>query len=523
MSDDEMIDYLKEWRATESVLFGPTPEGLGGQLGVLAERRPERLFALADRLTGLSTTYLRHILQGWEQAIRKNGVALDWEQVIKVILFVAEQPDDGDVQDRFDEDISWRAAHQAAASLLDAALRQSSNVVPGLEFRSTIWSAIERLSQSPDPTPVREATGGMDAESTSINSVRPHAVSAAVMYLWWLVQAGVVVRGEDATGSAPEVWGFLDRHLDPQIDPSAAVRSTLGILYPFLTSVSPTWARDSAERLFVPSSDGDAFRANAAWDAYVRRAAPNRLTFEILAGIYLERLQTSQTSEQTAESRESTEARTADHVLLFYRDGLIGLDSDDGLIVALFANYTPLMRAHVSGHFGWLLFHQVELSEEQVERLQALWEWRRQMVDGGEDPAELAGFGWWFRSGKFPIRWAASQLAHAATLGVTFDGAGAIIEDLSIHAREITAEAVTALEAATRGREPWEVHGVGQASAPIIAAGLDSFDPEIRERANRLLQTLGAQGHLSLHDEVAALRAPSDVPPSAADVPDGGP
>ena len=117
-------------------------------------------------------------------------------------------------------------------------------------------------------------------------------------------------------------------------------------------------------------------------------------------------------------------------MLLFYRDGLIELDSDDGLMAALFANYTPQMRAHVLGHFGWLLFRQAELSEEQVVRLQALWEWRRQVVDGTDDPAELAGFGWWFRSGKFPTRWAASQLAHVASLGVAFDGAGAIMRTL---------------------------------------------------------------------------------------------
>lgn len=512
MSDDELIDYLKEWRVTETVHFGPTPEGLGRQLGVLAERQPERLFALADRLTELSPTYLRHVLQGWEQAIRKSGVSLGWEQVIKVILFIAEKPDEGDVQDRFDEDSGWRATQQAAASLLDEGLRRSSDVVPGLDLRSAIWSAIQRLSLSPDPTPVREAIRSMDAESTSINSVRPYAVSAAVMYLWWLVQAGVVESGEGAIHSAPEVWDFLDKRLDPQFDPSAAVQSTLGLLYPFLASVSPTWARDSAERLFVSGGeDGDDSRTDAAWDAYVRRAAPNKWTFEILTRIYFERLRLSKTSEHAAESRESTEARTAEHVLLFYRDGLIKLDSDDGLMAALFANYTPQMRAHVLGHFGWLLFRQVELNEEQVLRLQALWEWRRLMVDGGEDPAELAGFGWWFRSGKFPIRWAASQLAHAASLGVTFDGAGAIIEDLAVHAGEVTADAVTTLEAVTRGREPWEVHGVGQSAAPIIAAGLDSSDTEVRERADDILQTLGAQGHLSLHDDVAALRVTGDA------------
>ena len=207
MSDDEMIDYLKEWRAPESVHFGPTPEGLGGQLGVLAERRPERLFALADRLTELSTTYLRHILQGWEQAIRKNGVVLDWEQVIKVILFVAEQPDEGDVQDRFDEDISWRAAHQAAASLLDAALRQSSNIVPELEFRSAIWSAIERLSQSPDPTPVREATGGMDADNVALIRGDYDAAIAAILR---------ILEGWACWYHEPENNGAVAGYLDAQ-------------------------------------------------------------------------------------------------------------------------------------------------------------------------------------------------------------------------------------------------------------------------------------------------------------------
>ena len=522
MSGDELVDYLKAWKAPESNYFGPTPEGLGRQLAVFAERHPERLLNLADQLVELSPTYLRHILQGWKEAIRQEVVELDWEKVVKVILFIAEKPDEGDIRDNFDEDVGWRAAQQEAASLLEAALRLRSELAPRVGLRADVWAAIERLSLSPDPSPVREATSGMDAGSMSINSVRPYVVSAAVMYLWWLVQAEVVARGGDPADTAPEVWHLLDRHLDPQIDPSVAVRATLGSLYPFLASVSPAWARAKVEQFFVPGGgDENVVRADAAWASYVRRSVPNERMFEFLAGIYLERLRPTRAARLTTDSRESAEARTAEHVLLLYANGLIGLDSDDGLIAALFNNYTPLMRAQVLGHFGRLLFQQVEaLSEEQVVRLRALWEWRRQMVDSGEDPTELAGFGWWFRSGKFPVQWAASQLAHAATRGVTFDGSAPIIEVLAAHASEIAGDAVTVLEAFIRDREPWETQWVGKDSAPILAAGLDSFDPEVRARADRLLQTLGAQGLLSLRDEVAALRATGDAPPNAA-TPDG--
>lgn len=522
MTDDKLMDFLKEWEAPDAVAFGPSPEGLGRQLGVLAERRPERLCALADQIVELAPTYLRNIAQGWEKAVRAGGATMDWERVLAVLLFAAQQPDEGDRRYDFGEDVGWRATHQAVASLLDASLRLAPGTAPDAELRETIWSIIVLLAQSPDPSPAREATGDMDAEMTSINSVRPYAITAAVMYLWWLVQVGLITRGGDPDDTAPEVWELLTRHLDSQFDPSPAIRASLGTLFPFLASVSPSWARDSVDLLFGSGGrQADAVRADVAWAAYVRRNNPNPLMLELLAGSYRERLQRYPSDEDT-KSRESAASRTAEHVLLLYINGHIELDSDDQLIAVLFSSYGPQELGQALGHLGWLLSpNRGAPSADQVERLQKLWEWRRQTVDAGGDPAELAGFGWWFRSGVFPMEWAASQLAHAASNGARIDGAAEIIKALAEHAREVTSDAVTVLTSVIDTREPWEAHWVGTNAAPIIAAGLDSDDPSVKSRANQVLQTLGASGLISLLDEVNALRSGGLKNPEDPAAPDG--
>ena len=522
MTDDELMDFLQEWEAPDAASFGPSPEGLGRQLGVLTERRPERLCALADRIVGLAPTYLRNIVQGWEKAVRAGGATMDWEQALGVGLFAAQQPDEGDIRYDFGEDVGWRATHQAVASLLDASLRLAPATAPGAGLRETIWSIIVLLAQSPDPSPAREATGGMDAETTSINPVRPYAVTAAVMYLWWLVQVGLITRAGDPDDTAPEVWELLTRHLDPQIDPSPATRASLGTLFPFLASVSPSWARSSADLLFGSGgSEADALRADAAWAAYVRRTDPNPLMLELIGGTYRERLQRHSSAEDT-KSRESAASRTAEHVLLLFTNGHVELDSDDQLIAMLFNSYGPQELGQVLGHLGWLLSrYKGALRADQVERLQKLWEWRRQVVDDGGDPAEFAGFGWWFRSAAFPMQWAASQLSHAVCNGARIDGAAEIVKVLAEHAREVTSDALTVLESAIDTREPWEAHWVGANSAPIIAAGLDSDDASVRSRANRVLQTLGASGLITLLDEVNALRSGSPENPEDSTAPEG--
>jgi hypothetical protein len=506
MTDDAIVDYLQGWRSPEGEWFAPTPEGLGRQLAVLVQRQPERIAGLGARLLELAPTYIRHILHGWREAISKSGARVEWESVLRLVAFVSEQLDAGDTRDAFDEDVDWRGAQQAAASLLEMALRLPLESAPGVDLRAEIWSAIARLALSPDPSPSRERASGMDAEMTSINSVRPYAISAVVMYLSWLAQTGQVSRGGALEDTAPEAWHLLDRHLDPRVDPSLAVRSALGRDFRFLASVSPEWARTRAERLFGPgANDADAHRGDAAWAAYVRFTTPSPQLLELLGAIYRERLLRS--VPETAPSRESSEAITAEHALRLYLDGVIGLGTDDGLLEAFFTNSSPTLRADVLGHFGWLLSRYPNaLSEDEVARLQALWEWRRGVVEDGQDSAELAGFGWWFRSGKIAIDWAAAQLAFAVSRGADFDSPSSLVELLGEHALEVTADALTVLEAVIRGREQWEVQWVGGESAPVIAAGLDSDDAALRARADRLLNELGEMGLVVLRAQVEALR-----------------
>jgi GNAT superfamily N-acetyltransferase len=507
-SPDEVIEYLLSWVPPVGEMFGPSREGLGRQLAIMVEASPLSMTSVAQRIPELHSTYVRSILDGWTNAVKNGVLEIDWDAVLPVIDFAARQPDEGDVRGTGDEDTGWRASHKSAISLLRGGMLAPEALRIPIAHRDTVWLNIERISESPDPTPSRESNDGMDIMSLALNAVRCDAIDATVVYLSWLQAAGLPVNSIGADAGAPEAWAILDRHLDQAVDPSSAVRVIYGQAFPYLAHVSPEWAEANAARVLGVGEDEVETRLrDVGWAAFVTRRDPSKAMLELLGSIYLERLRLPSQTVPQPMGGQSFGDRISFHVLTLYAWGLVDIDSVDQLVRAFFEHAAVEVRSKALGHLGWWLNQLRDgTPPKMVERLQRLWEWRRKVIDAGASAAEFAEAGWWLRCRQFPDGWIVEQIAHAVATGTMLEHPRLVAEDLEYLARGFPGECIAVLEAILAVSTGWEQDLVGRHAAPAIAAGLDSDDDTIRHRANDLLSNLGESGVLTLYDEVQALR-----------------
>lgn len=526
MSVDELLDRLRRWTPDATQLLGPSREGLGRELTEVVHANPVPLGARAPELARGNDTYIRAALQGWELAVR-DGAGIPWASILDLLEFVAVQPDEGDPPSlaALDHDPVWRWAHQGSATLLRHGLLASREISPPPDLRERLWAVIERLTNSPDPSIEDEAASRgdtMDPTRSALNVVRGQAMRAAMAYLSWLMTHGLVRPGPDAVEAAPEVFAVLDTHLQSERDPSAAIRSVYGEHLPFLLHLAPDWVQRRREDIFgIPDTEAstptERALGDAAWGAFVSMHGPSRTVFEVLADQYraqVGRIGTRSTVPSSG-SRDAPRARLSEHVFLLYAQGVIGLDTGDGLVALFFSTADIALRREALSHLGWLVFR----SEEQppldvLDRLQSLWEWRERRAEETGDDSELGAFSWWFMSPHFSQEWSVPHLARAAGATGRLEIPVQVAARLSAIAARHPTASLAVLDVLTNA-DPgdWRTYAVAEHAPQILAVGLRSKDAPMQQRARQLLDRLGRQGHLALKDHVDALLSGESAPP----------
>ena len=230
---DDIIKFLKTWEAPNDWM-GPSPEGLSRELSSLVASNPARFDSLADLFIGLDPTYVRGVIQGFEEALR-NGIKFTWLNILILCQWVSEQPRDieGRVKDRRETDPDWGWTLRAISSLLIMGIESKTNPIP-FELRNDLWAVLEELVEDPEPSEKFEAeylARDTDAIELSLNAERPKAIQAVLAYAFWVRGNLLVDPKDDKPGPAwlekmPEVRDVLEDHLDPQIDKSVGVINT---------------------------------------------------------------------------------------------------------------------------------------------------------------------------------------------------------------------------------------------------------------------------------------------------------
>jgi len=509
MTVEAIIELLRTWTPPEN-WFGPSREGLGRELASVVESDPERFAAEAPRFAGLDPTYVRALLGGLARAA-EAGRAFDWGQLLELCGWVVRQPPElPERPRRDDEDPGWGWTRKAIAGLLAAGFHPDAGGPP-FDLRDRAWDILRPLTEDSDPTREDEARYGgsnMDPATLSINTTRGEAMHAVVRYALWVRRhiehlpdgQALVASG---FGAMPEVREVIERHLDPDYDPTLAVRSVYGQWFPWLVLLDREWATAQVGRIFPTAPEQSALR-DAAWETYIILCEPYDNVFDVLRDEYGRAVERIGTLVPDRRRLADPEERLAEHLMVFYWRGKLRLDEPGGLLQRFYELALDKLRGRAVEFVGRSLRETPgEVPQEIVERLTRLWEYRmaRARAAPADSVEELANFGWWFASGKLDDAWAIEHLDEVMRLARKAEPDHLIAERLAALAPERPIEAVRCLDGLVEAdREGWGILGWEDHARTILAAAMRSGDVEVRGTATALIDRLGRRGRLGFRD-----------------------
>ncbi|WP_420443123.1 hypothetical protein [Candidatus Poriferisodalis sp.] len=413
----QVVEYLQRWRPDDSSArgFGPSIRGLGQTFRAAVVDRAADFSTEADLLGDLDPTYVRSFLDGIEDAV-KAGVSVSWAPLLRLMAAVVEHPFEPDEDVRsWDRDPGWRWARGATASLIKTGVTDRDNRI-SFQWRDAVWQILEPLTSDPDPSPATEATridGSPRFHNLSINSNRGTAMHAVVEFALWCRREFEASGADIESGFdlLPEVRTVLQAHLQPEQDPSLAIRTVYGQWLPWLALLDERWVIENTSQIFPRAPELSGFR-DAAWDTYICWCSPYDSVFRAIRGEYeaaVERV--SARPEADSPNDERPDQQLGQHlVILWWRS-----TAPHSLLDRWFELADDELAAGVMNYVGTALRNtEGDIDPEIHARIRELWDSRIEEISYLPDahPLECQAFASTFASGKLEDDW---SLAHLET------------------------------------------------------------------------------------------------------------
>jgi hypothetical protein len=519
MSIEELVSFLRTWQPASKDPFEPGPSiaGVGLTLSKLAEQSPERFALAAEQFQGLHPRYGNGVLRGLRNALTNSkgqeGILREfsWQPVLKLCHWLVEESIE--IRERTttdsDREPNWSEARRTVADLLGVGLTVNTNTGIPFNLRSEVWNILKPLTEDPDPTPETETRYGgsnMNPSELSINTVRGEAIHTVVRYALWIRRhfeqtadgAEALVRGFD---EMPEVRQVLDTHLNPNQEPSLAIRSIYGRWFPWLILIDPNWATQNVAKIFPQDETSSDLRL-AAWESYIIFCPVYDNVFEVLHEEYRYAVEQINATESEKRTQRDPDHYLAQHLMTLYWRGKLSLEQPNGLLTRFFELAPDELRGDSLDFIGRSLRNTNKEIELQIlNQLQLLWEQRLDTARKATSPishaSELAAFGWWFVSGKFDDSWAIAQLKEVLELVGKIEPEHLVVKRLAALADAMPAPAVEFLRLLLEGDKGiWRIYGWRDEARTILTTALQGNNDQTRQIAIALINRLGEQGYL---------------------------
>ena len=507
MTVGEIVAFLKTW---ESASWHESPNSLGRDLSSLAEADPQRFAKNATAFKGLDATYVREVIWGLWEAL-KNKRDFDWGPVLELCEWVVAQPYEIPGRDAkgldWHKDPHWGWSFKAVADLIHIGLEARECTIP-FAFRARVWQMIAELAEDSELTPEHEAKYHTSPADGSINTTRGVAMHAVIEYALW-VRRNIEKEPESVWRGfehVPEVETVLEQHLEPSHDPALAVRAVYGQHTFALDYLDREWTAAHVPRIF-PHDEASKDYWSAAWDSFIRFAEPNADLFHRLEGEYRHAIAQLDASADEDYHRSRSVEKLAEELMLFYWNGELDSQDQNGLL-SLFYEKTPsYLRAHAIESVGRMLqSSKNDVSEEVVQRLKRLWISRLKAAREADEISvyqeELAAFGWWFASERFEENWALERLTESIEIGKGIEDKKQVVAYLTTLAVVMPHLVALALRLIVESASYSDVYLYSDEAKEVLQSLLASDSKEARGLARRTIDRLLSLGHRDFRDLV---------------------
>lgn len=496
-SPAELIAFFEEWQPESTLGPHSTPEGLGRILSEIVAAEPEPYASEALRFVGSDPTYVRSLLTGLEQAA-KAGRTFSWDQPVQLAKWAIEQPDIAQPGRCYlERDSDWSWTRKQIARLLGRGLEAGAASLPA-EHREVVWSLLSKLAQDPEPAPSLEGEDdGMDPATRSLNVTRGEAMHSVMRYTMWVER----LEGDAFQGlaSVPEARVVLERHLDPDAEPSPAVRAVYGMWLAQLVRMDEGWVVDHIQ-VILPTDIAKARLFAAVWDAYIVFTRPWLGVYQVLEqayGLAVERL-----PEEPLESGLAgrPDESLAEHLVWYAVMSAIPIEGA-GVWNALWDRASGSLRRHAVAHLGQMFQHKTDAPAEVRQRVEELWSWIAAHVEGEQRPQTLAPFGWLLSTKALDDRWLLEQALGLLEEGIHLEPDFTVWEALGRTVDTYPAASAGVLRMMIQ-TDPhgWAVLGAEESVRQILEGALESDDPDAHRRARDAINLLGARGMHTFRD-----------------------
>jgi hypothetical protein len=494
MPTSGLVEFLRTWQPpVNSGWPVPTPASLRGPVSTAIGQDAASRSADARSFIGLPAVYIGAVINGlWQGA---KGASLDWDAVLQLSEWISRQADaelaHGTAGHAPRE---WHDPRTDMLRLLTAGLNPGPALMPP-DREAQVWPIICAGCADPDPSPEREADRADEQAAGFLafaqTATRAQAIRTAVTYGLWL-------RRRSPAADLSQVHALLERHLDPATDPSLAVRSIYGELFPQLAWMDRDWAQRHADVIF-PDHPGQRDLREAAWDAYLAAARVDEHTWLLLRPLY--DLMAGQVNKAGDDQAGDFRARQlGGHLITGLWNGWAGAECDGTLMRRFYASLSPEQATGVMWLVSGTLRNAQSPNPALLARLASFWEFRLSAAEGGTDPGELAEFGRWFATGHFDPGWSLRQLLTALRLVGDINAERAVISRLAELAPTHSQLCLAVLERIiSTVADPWRIAGSRNDIQAILTAAIRT-EPAADRMARKIVSMLSRDHGIDLRD-----------------------
>ena len=439
--------------------------------------------------------YVGAVLRGLSQAVR-DDVAIDWSTTLDLMSWLSARQSD---------DLELRWARQDCIRLLKEGLE--GNLVD-IRLREVVWHIIDTIADDKDPSPEDDSKPASDLASRSLNTVRGNALHAVVTYSLWVYRS-VMGTTEAKLGAfgmrmIPEVRTRLERHLDPAIDPSPAIRSVYGQWFPYLVLLDDAWASQRVTSIFP---DDQPELRDAAWGTYLRYCRVYNRPFEILRSRYCEAVdRVDETGGHDPSTRGSIGGFLGEHLVILAGRGLVAWSDEDALLTRFFEEAEPDDVRRAIWPIGRDLSNdENEVPNEVLGRFQRLADELLGLLEkhGRERMGHLSRLGWWIASGRFDAEWTLDRLKRLIELAGAAEPGSQVMDCLVEISKSNPTEAFKVLRTWMNTERPDRRVMIGREESTIAILQAALKQPSTQDDARSFIHQLGSAGHLGFRDLLA--------------------